>query len=269
MAALRTLKRPVILVTGPDRGGASAWIFTRLAVFLAGGRAIRATPSGPAPPDRFDGLILGGGADIDPARWFQPEEEDPALHPETVLRQTERPWLSLLLSLLLFPVRHLLSLKEGGGVDKPRDAMELDHLQHALTRNIPILGICRGAQLINTRFRGTLYRDISSFYTEDPKIRTLFPRKRIMLTPKTRLQRILGSETCRVNALHDQSIRTLGQDLIITAREDNGVIQGVEHISRDFVIGVQWHPEYLPQIRSQRRLFQALVAAARGDFPGR
>jgi putative glutamine amidotransferase len=244
-------------------------MFTRLAVFLAGGRAVRATPSRPAPPAGIDGLILGGGADIDPARWFQPEEEDPALHPETVLRQTERPWLSLLLSLLLFPIRHLLSLKEGGGVDRPRDTMELDHLQNALKRSIPVLGICRGAQLINTHFQGTLYRDISSFYTEDPQIRTLFPRKRILLTPGTRLQRILGSETCRVNALHDQSIRALGHDLIVTAQEDNGVIQGVEHASHDFVIGVQWHPEYLPQIRSQRRLFRALVSAARGDSPGR
>jgi putative glutamine amidotransferase len=104
-------------------------------------------------------------------------------------------------------------------------------------------------------------------YIEDPEVRTILPRKRIVVEPQTRLSRVLGPRPRRVNALHQQAICRLGNGLVVAARDRNGIVQAIEHESLSFVIGVQWHPEYMPQHKRQRAIFESLVAAARKVSP--
>jgi putative glutamine amidotransferase len=156
-----------------------------------------------------------------------------------------------------------LLLRESPRGDAARDQLEMRLIDEAVARRLPVLGICRGAQLLNVYFGGSLHRDLAGFYREDPETRTILPHKRIVITPGTRLARLLGHETRRVNALHRQAIDRLGRGVRVAARDRNGIVQAVEHESLPFVIGVQWHPEYLPQVPEQRKLFNALVAAAK------
>ena len=105
--------------------------------------------------------------------------------------------------------------------------------------------------------------NLSGFYTERPHRWTVFPRKAIALAPSSRLQATIGRGRCEVNSLHKQAVDAIGEGLTVVARDDRGVVQGIENAAHRFWIGVQWHPEYLPQVPEQRRLFAALVEAAR------
>ena len=127
---------------------------------------------------------------------------------------------------------------------------------------MPVLGICRGAQLINVYFKGTLYEDINTFYYEEPNRYSIFPVKKIYIKPGSKLAEILGVRELRVNALHHQAVKKAGEDIEIVAQEANKVVQGIESAAKKFVVGVQWHPEYLVQKKRQRRIFKALVEAA-------
>jgi putative glutamine amidotransferase len=212
------------------------------------------------------GLIIGGGADIDPELYGEkPTLSELTTAAEEDVKHRRTPRLTLLVAPMIYLGRRLFSLGRGaGGADPERDAFERQMFTMAMDRGIPILGICRGAQLLNVLLGGDIHQDIESFYTEPTQTRTVLPRKRILLSPTSRLARILGTVDTNVNALHHQAIRELGRSLRAVAREDSGVIQAVEHTSHPFLIGVQWHPEYLPQHRRQRALFEAMVAAARG-----
>ena len=264
------LPRPVIAVTGPDRGGGAAWLFTRIAVFIAGGRAVHITPCCPRGLDGIHGLILGGGADVDPELYGADptpivEEHKPA----------DESWPQYLFELILFPLTWLLrklagksGAKRAGRGDPARDALEMRLLDDAIRRGLPVLGICRGQQLMNVYFGGSLHQDLASFYVEDPATRTILPRKRIVPEPGSRLGQLFANGT-RVNALHRQGVNELGRDVRVAARDRNGIVQAIEHESLPFVVGVQWHPEYLPQLPSQRAVFAALVAEARRRMIGR
>src|SRR5205823_2372139 len=96
----------------------------------------------------------------------------------------------------------------------------------------------------------------------DPEVRTILPRKRILVLPGTRLYRLLGARPRRVNALHQQAIAKLGAGLRVAAKDRNGIVQAIEHATLPFVLGVQWHPEYLPQLSEQRAIFRLLVETA-------
>lgn len=251
---------PCIGVTGPDKGGLAAWLFTAWAVRRAGGRPLRIRPRKPREILRLDGLIVGGGADVSPTLYGQ--DAMPRL--EQFKDRDRSGWrrlIGLIVYPLLFLVRRVLTTKTSGR-SEDRDALERNLIQGAREHCRPILGICRGMQLINVVLGGSLHQDISGFYEEHPEIRSVLPRKRIEIQPGSLLASVLATTTTRVNALHSQAIDTLGTDLIACAREPNGVIQAIEHTSTPFLIGVQWHPEYLPQRRKQIALFRALVAAA-------
>jgi len=259
MAARR---RALIGVTGPDKGGLAAWWFTKLAVYRAGGKAIRITPCRPCPPERLQGLIIGGGADVDPTLYGG--QETSSLEE---LQSPERTLGRRLLSLVLFPLIYLLrralsTMANRPGGDTDRDELESALLRAALQRGLPVLGICRGAQLLNVTCGGSLYQDLSAFYVETPQVHSVWPHKPIVLQPDSRLSRILSCTACRVNSLHSQAIRELAPDLRMVAWEPTGVVQAVEHQVLPFAIGVQWHPEYLPQRQDQQNLFRALVAEA-------
>jgi putative glutamine amidotransferase len=258
--------RPHIGITGPDKGGLSAWWFTALAVRRAGGKPIRIRPQKPRPIEILDGLIIGGGADVSPELYGQqplPDLEQ--------LQDRALPGWRRLSGLVLFPllyiIRRLLVTKTTG-LNAARDELEKRLIREAYEREMPMLGICRGMQLLNVATGGSLHQSIKSFYEETPAIRSVLPRKRIEILPDSLLARTIGSTNGRVNALHDQAIDRLGERLRISAREPTGVVQAIEHRDHAFFLGVQWHPEYLPQRREQGALFRALVMAARNSGTG-
>lgn len=242
------------------RGGVVAWQLTRIALRRAGARAVRITPDRPCGIERLDGLVVGGGADIDPALYGEMAESTLAVLDASAdtVRQHRTPPLSLLLAPGIFLMRKVFEAHTRGP-DPKRDDLERALLDGALARGIPVLGICRGAQLLNVCLGGTLHQDVSEFYVETPQLRTVLPRKLVRVADGSRLARVIGSGPCSVNALHHQAIRDLGDDVHVAAREDNGIVQAIEVRAHRFAIGVQWHPEYIPQHRRQQALFYALV----------
>ena len=255
--------RPVIGITGPDHGGLSAWLFTAWAVRRAGGRPLRIQPKKPGTIDQVDALIIGGGADVSPELYgAEPMPRLESLKDSGMLGW--RRLAGIVLFPLLFVIRRLLTTKTSG-LNQQRDALEKPLIAEALERGVPLLGICRGMQLLNVVAGGSLHQDIEGFYEEHPAIRSVLPRKKIELERESRLARILVTTRLRVNALHSQAIDRLGEDLAICAREASGVVQAIEHGGEQFAIGVQWHPEYLPQRPEQRALFRQLVVAAEAN----
>jgi putative glutamine amidotransferase len=256
-------RRPRIGITGPDHGGLSAWLFTAWAVRRAGGKPIRIRPEKPRPIEDIDGLIIGGGADVAPELYGQ--ERMPDLDQ---LQDRALPGWRRLIGIVLFPLMFLirrLLVTRTTGLNQARDELEKRLIRQARERSLPMLGICRGMQLLNVAAGGSLHQSIRSFYEESPAIRSVLPRKRIDILPDSLLAGIVGNRSGRVNALHDQAIDQLGEQLQVSAREPTGVIQAIEHRDREFLLGVQWHPEYLPQRPEQRAIFHALVRAAGGS----
>jgi putative glutamine amidotransferase len=162
--------------------------------------------------DRLDGLLLSGGVDIDPALFGQ------APHPD--LRR----------------------------VDRRRDDLELALTREALERDLPVLAICRGIQVLNVACGGTLVQHLPSVVPGSERHDRPEPRTGrvhgVDVQPATRLHQILGADTFPVNSFHHQAVDDLGQGLrkVATCTED-GVVEGVEMPGRRFVVGVQWHPE--------------------------
>jgi putative glutamine amidotransferase len=207
------------------------WWFNRAALRRAGGRAERLCPGDAVDIARYDGLVIGGGDDIDAALYGG--DIEPAIR-----------------------------------IDRERDALELGLLEGALGRGLPVLGICRGAQMINVFRGGTLHESIYDAYEGIPRRRSPLPSKSIDIQSGSRLHALLRRDRDRVNALHHQSIDTLGAGLQVVARDCFGIVQAIEDSAERFLLGVQWHPEYMIGSRGQQRLFAALVAAAR-SLPGR
>jgi len=254
-------RRPVIGVTGPDRGGLMAWLMTALAIRRCGAMPLRITPRRRVDERSLDGLVIGGGTDVNP---FHYGEEQPPEEDEEDSRQRS-PLLDWFVGLLLTLFRSLLARHSVQGYDLDRDELEQHLIRYAIYHRLPVLGICRGAQLMNVVLGGSLHQNIEHFYSEETShIRSILPRKSVVITPRSELHGILRTLRCRVNALHDQSIKALGVDVVVSAMEPTGVIQAIERQGHPFFIGVQWHPEYIPQSRTQQGLFRALAASCRG-----
>jgi putative glutamine amidotransferase len=151
--------------------------------------------------------------------------------------------------------------------DPERDAFESAIIDDALQRNLPLLGICRGAQLLNVRLGGNLHQDLRNHREHTSHRRTIFPLKTLLVERNTRLHALLGAERASINSLHNQSIARVGNGLDVSGRDLDGIIQAVEDPQRRFLLGVQWHPEFLLLSRQQRALFYALVQAARDQSP--
>ena len=179
--------------------------------------------------DRIDALIVTGGAfDVDPALYG-----DAALHPTVSLKAA-------------------------------RTAAELALLHGALARDMPVLGICGGEQLLAVALGGTLIQHIpdsvaGALEHEQPNPRHQ-PGHAITLVAGTRLARIVGTATMHVNSAHHQAVATVGPGAAVNAYAPDGVIEGIEDPHRRFVLGVQWHPEFLID-PGDRRILQALLAA--------
>lgn len=255
--------RPTIGVTGPDRGGRMAWTMTALALWRCGARPRRITPSRSCDPVELDGLVIGGGTDVDPFHYGE-SRPDQAENGSS----TGNSLLEWLVGLVLGVFRVLLASHQRENYDPDRDRLEQHLIQYALYNQLPVLGICRGAQLMNVTLGGSLYQHIGHFYSEETgNIRSVLPRKSVRIAADSRLQATLGASACRVNALHDQSIKDLGDQVEICAREDSGVVQAIERRGHPYFIGVQWHPEYMPQSGRQQKLFYQLVRVAARPHP--
>ncbi len=243
-------------MTGPDRGGFAAWAMTALAVYRAGGSPRRVRPARPLDGEQLDGVVIGGGSDVDPLHYGEEPEEKSA---DTF------SWRDWLVSLLLYLPRILFARHSAGDYDPERDQLEQQLIRHALYADKPLLGICRGAQLLNVTLGGSLHQSIEHFYSEGTgNVRSVLPSKTVLLAEGSRLAAVLGVRRCRVNALHEQSIKDLGEGVQVCAREPSDVVQAIEKGDELFMIGVQWHPEYMPQSAQQQGLFRQLVATAGG-----
>lgn len=255
--------KPRIGITGPDQGGYGAWLFTSISIELAGGKPVRLTPSLDSKTSMkyLDGLIIGGGADVEPSQYG----ELPELKMEKATNSDHSTWI-FLLNILFFPIYLLVRIIQStkvSPIDPRRDAFELRLLNEAIHDKKPVLGICRGMQLINIHLGGNLHQNISGFYGEIDQVSTLLPRKEIRIEDSSVIHSILGTTLTKVNALHNQAIRNLGENLQITVRERfTDIVQGIEHTSYPFLLGVQWHPEYLIQVTNQRKIFKRLVEQA-------
>jgi putative glutamine amidotransferase len=147
--------------------------------------------------------------------------------------------------------------------DVERDHFEIDVLRRALSTSVPVLGICRGAQLINVVLGGTLHQDLRPLRRRTPNRNSAFPVKYAWLVPESRLAGWMGTHRARINSLHHQAVDRLGQSLVVAARDSDDFVQAVEAAGQRFLAGVQWHPEYLPYKRAQRALFESFSRAVR------
>jgi putative glutamine amidotransferase len=254
-------KRPLIGVTGPERGGAAAWWFTSNALRRQGAVPVRFTPSRYHRLDEVQGLVFGGGADVDPALYGQVRRE-PFFPPRDQDDSVARYMGGLFFSPVVRTARLIAGKFTGSYVDAQRDKMELLLLKQAVEKRMPVLGICRGQQLINVFFGGSLHQLLTGFYVEEPELISVLPRKQITVEADSVLGAIVGQSEIRVNGLHRQGIDRVGAGLRVVARDMNGIIQAIEHVTLPFLVGVQWHPEYLPHVPEEQAIFRALVRCA-------
>jgi putative glutamine amidotransferase len=179
----------------------------------------------------LDGLLLPGGADVEPRRYGAAARDD----------------------------CHLYVMPE-------LDDVELTLARWAIADGLPVLGICRGIQVLNVACEGTLWQDVNvegaTSEQHDREPRDLLVHG-LDVEPGTVLARILGETHVRVNSLHHQAIRDLGPSLSAVAHSPDGLAEGVEMPDREFVLGIQCHPEELSRkVEWAARLFAGLVEAA-------
>src|SRR5699024_5355122 len=148
-----------------------------------------------------------------------------------------------------------------------RDALELSLLERFIPQGTPVLGICRGAQLINVHLGGTLDPDIYTTHAGLSRRRTVLPRKTVGLAAASQLNRIIKATCGRSNSRPHQAVEKPGEGAALAARDRNGLVQATASPRHDFLIGVQWHPEWLVFKRPQQRLIRALVRAASSAAP--
>lgn len=254
--------KPIIGVTGPDKGGGAGWLFLRIAIYMTGGKAVRITPLRDIPDmESLDGLVIGGGADIHPQRYGQ--ELNRQMEGSTKQESIVQKVLSYIIAPIVWLPRKILAyLSSHGEIDLARDNMEFSLLEEAERRNMPVLGVCRGAQLMNVYLGGSLHQEIHRFYGEVPNYNSILPKKEVEIENESRLYSIIQRDSLKVNAMNLQAIDETGENVRVAARERNGLIQAIEHKKQNFWMGLQWHPEYMPQKSEERRIIGEFVKAA-------
>ena len=185
--------------------------------------------------DGLDGVLIPGGVDMDP---------------------------------------HTFGEKRGsrlGRIDPARDTVELQLTRWAIADKKPLLGLCRGSQVINVAQGGTLYQDLDADYS-NPIKHDYFPTAGfardylahpVSVVPTSRLGRILERAEVQVNSMHHQGVKKLGEGLVVSALAPDGLIEGIESSNGHFMVGVQWHPESLvDHDNGMRRLFSTFISAS-------
>ncbi|WP_455244976.1 gamma-glutamyl-gamma-aminobutyrate hydrolase family protein [Petrachloros mirabilis] len=148
-----------------------------------------------------------------------------------------------------------------------RSTFELEMAQMARSADIPLLGICGGMQAINVAFGGNLYQDIPAQVNKPLSHRQQSPATKLSHEVKiargSLLRKIMGVSTIRVNSSHHQSVKDVAPSLIISATAPDGIIEAIESSRQSFLLGVQWHPEFLfDKYDHHRQLFEAFLRAA-------
>jgi putative glutamine amidotransferase len=215
-------KRPRIGVTGNSRRWAPSWFCTWIALKLVGADAVRISVRHDPVDNDFHGMIIGGGDDISPEHYGQ-------------------------------------DLKAKVKLDPQRDEMEIRWIKHALKHRMPLLGICRGAQLINVVRGGSLHQDIRPIRVHTYNRPGLLPTKQVLLEAESQLAQLMGKTRIRVNSLHHQAVAEAGENLTIVGRDLDNIAQAIQATDDHCIIGVQWHPEYLFYLPSQLALFRWLT----------
>lgn len=186
----------------------------------------------------FDGILFAGGEDVDPEFYHETKK---------------------------YP-----SVK----VSRERDLFEFDLLDRALRARMPVFGICRGSQMINVKFGGSLYQELKSDrmpeneleppveHRQQPTPRTEATHGVTVTDAEARLAQVLHG-SCRVNSMHHQAIRVVGRGLRVSARAEDGLVEAIEAGEGTFLLAVQWHPEELVDRPEQRRIFEMFIAECR------
>jgi putative glutamine amidotransferase len=183
----------------------------------------------------IDGLLLSGGIDPDPLIW----DEEP--------------------------------LPGMGKIDPVRDEFEIDLMKTCLKKSIPILGICRGFQVLNVAFGGSLIQDLSfkkkDYIKHAQDAPRWYPTHLVQLEDNSLVKNIFGTESLKVNSFHHQALASddLADGFRATAKSSDGIVEAIENVNSDFVIGVQWHPECMwEKDISFLKLFKKFIETAEG-----
>ena len=215
------VKKPRVGVTGNAKVWSPSWWCTAIALRLAGAIPERISVRHIPHHENPDALIIGGGDDISPEHYQG-------------------------------------DMNMAVKADHERDNLEIRWIELALEKEIPLLGICRGAQLINVVLGGTLHQDIRAIRKRTYNRPGLLPTKQVWLSPDSKIANICKKVHLRINSLHHQAINKVGDDLKIAGWDLDNFTQAVESPKRK-IIAVQWHPEYLFYLPSQFSLFRWLV----------
>lgn len=218
--------KPIVGVTVSRYKSRIARAFDWFAVWRAGGKCVFLEPGTTYPSEQLDALIIGGGDDIGAELY----------HSEITL-----------------DVR----------IDPERDVLELELLAYAEDAGLPVLGICRGAQMMNVFYGGTLYSDIRGMPRDKTNIRTVLARKFVTLNEGSEIHEIICKDIIRVNSLHHQAVDKVGEGITVSGYDRGEFVQAIERNDREFFIGVQWHPEFLVFDAHQVALFRSLIDAAK------
>jgi putative glutamine amidotransferase len=221
----RVKPRIVLTLSRPTERNRSFIARYRPALERAGAEVVEVYPGDPVPDD-FDGLLLAGGGDIDPSRYG--------------------------------------SENEGSvGIDEVRDEQELALARLAIERDLPVLGICRGLQILNVAHGGSLVQHIET-HRAPPDNREHRVVHELTPLPGSRVAASTDGEPLKVNSHHHQAVteETLGRGLEASATAD-GVVEALEASNHRWLVGVQWHPEQTHEVSpNATRIFDAFVAEA-------
>ena len=180
--------------------------------------------------DRLDGVLISGGNDVDPRRFGSRAHS------------------------------------YCGSICIPRDDQELELARYVIEEtNLPLLGICRGIQVMNIAMGGTVYQDLQKEGDYDMHSAEMYPRTAIVheveFEESSRICQIYGDSVVGVNSYHHQAVKDLGTGFVATGKTEDGVIESMELPGDRFVVGVQWHPEMMVTSDIQPKIFKAFVTA--------
>ena len=181
----------------------------------------------------IDGLLLTGGPDIDPSYYGEEVHETTEIEPD-------------------------------------RDELELLLFKRSMEKDLPVFGICRGIQVMNVAIGSSLYQDIPSQFTDHLTHKILESEDDswhdIKIQPGSLISQITCDRVAEVNSRHHQALKVIGEGFVVTAQSKDGIIEAIENPSKQFVLGVQYHPERMcataDSREHRRKLFEAFIQAA-------